>query len=231
MPRTYASRRRAESAAATRSRIVETARALIPNGENLPVDRIAQEAGVSVQTLYTHFGSKRGLLLAVIDTVQRDVGLYMDLERVWSSPDGETALRQMIDATFRLWHGAWPLVGFSERARRSDAEIEAYMREVDGYRRANLLSITDRLAIERRLRGPLDAGSAADLALAMSQPSVYEQLVRVQGWQLDRAARAIVDAIVQTVIDPAVPPVMDPPADWSTAARPSEAVGLDRAGS
>ena len=215
--------------ARTRGRIIKAARRLLPSAAEMPVDTIAAKAGVSVQTLYTHFGSKRGLLLAVIDAAQRDAGTYADFERVWHSPDGETALRRMIGATVRVWARAWPIVEFSERARRTDPQILRHLREVDGYRLANLRSITDRLAIEERLRPGLDAAAAADLAFAMSLPAIYEQLVRVRGWSELRAASSVTDAVVAAVIDPARPAVGQPPADWSAALRPSDAlVSADR---
>lgn len=212
--------------ARTRERIIETARRLAPKEGALAVDRIAAEAGVSVQTLYTQFGSKRGLLLAVIDSTQRDVGLYADFDRVWASPDGETALRRMLEATFRLWHGAWDLVGFSEQVRKADPEIGAYLREVDGYRRANLRSITDRLALEGRLRQGLDPSAAADVAFTLTVPRVYEELVRVRGWAPERAGAVAVDAAVAAVVDASTPSVTDPPADWSEVLRATEVIDL-----
>jgi AcrR family transcriptional regulator len=214
--------------AMTRDRIIDAARQLLPSGGDMPVDAIAAAAAVSVQTLYDQFGSKRGLLLAVIDTIQRDVGLYADIERVWQSPDGETALRRMLEATLRIWNGAWPFVEFSERARRTDPEIGRHLREVDGYRLANLRSITDRLAAERRLRPGIDAAAAADLAFAMSLPATYEQLVQVRGWTLDRAMAAVTDAVVAAIVDPDRPAMLEPPADWSAALRPAEAMAGGR---
>jgi AcrR family transcriptional regulator len=211
--------------ARTRARILAAARELLPGAASIPVDTIAEEAGVSVQTLYRHFGSKRGLLVAVIDSVQQDAGLYAEFEAVWRSPDGETALRRMIEATVRIWHRAWDVVEFAERARRSDPEIQRYLREIDGYRRSNLASITERLAVEGRLRSGLDAASAADTAFAMSLPAVYEELVQVRTWPLDRATTVVVGSVVATLIDPATTPVTEPPADWSSALRASDAVG------
>jgi AcrR family transcriptional regulator len=205
--------------ARTRARIIETARQLLPASADLPVDEIAARAGVSVQTLYTHFGSKRGLLLAVIDTLQRDVGLYSDFDHVWSSHDGETALRRMLEATLRLWHRAWPFVSFTERVRRTDEEIRRHMLDVDGYRRANLVTITERLEQEGRLRTGLDAGSAAQLAFALSLPSVYEELVVLRGWPLERAADKIVTTVTSALVDPSTAAVTGPAADWSSALR------------
>ena len=219
MPRAYRSRLRAQTTERTRERIIETTRALLPTAADLSVDEIAARAEVSVQTLYTHFGSKRGLLLAVIDTLQRDVGLYADFETVWSSPDGETALRRMLASTFRLWHKAWPLVSFTERVRRTDEEIRRYLLEVDGYRRSDLVWITERLLEERRLRAGLDGRTAAELAFGLSIPSVYEELVVLQGWSLQRATQAVERAAVAGIVDPATTPVTEPPADWSAAIR------------
>lgn len=207
--------------AQTRARILAAALELLPDAASVPVDTIAERAGVSVQTLYTHFGSKRGLLLAVIDTVQQDAGLYADFEIVWQSRDGETALRRMVETTIRIWDRAWPIVEFAERARRADPEILRYLREVDGYRRSNLVSITERLMVEGRVRRGLDALAAAEAAFALSVPPVYEELVKVRSWPLDRAAVFVADTVVEAVVDPATAPVVHPPADWSSALRPS----------
>ena len=225
MPRSYTKRSRAESMARTRDRIIEAARRLLPDAADLPVDAIAAAAGVSVQTLYTHFGSKRGLLMAVIDSTQRDAGLYADFDRVWSSPDGETALRRMLEATFRVWRAAWPLVSFSERVRRADPELERYLREVDGYRLANLRSITDQLALEGRLLEDLDAAAAADLAFAMSMPAVYQQLAVVREWPFERMVETVLDAVVAATVDPDAPRPTSP-ADWSGVLRPSATLRL-----
>src|SRR5438034_4154047 len=93
----------------TRQRIIRTARQMVKRGSDLPVDEVARRAGVSVQTIYSNFGSKRGLVLAAIDDMQRELGLYDEFEAVFGSPHGEAALRRMLAATFRLWQRGWPL--------------------------------------------------------------------------------------------------------------------------
>lgn len=218
--RPYTHRHRAESTARTRERIVATALELLPAGSDVSVDTIAETAGVSVQTIYTHFGSKRGLLIAALDAAQRDAGLYADLDWVWSSPDGETALRRMAEATVRLWDRAWPFVAFSERARRMDPEIGRHLAEVDRYRRLNLRSITDRLADEGRLRVGVGADRAADLAFALTVPSVYDELVHAQAWPVADAAAMVAETVASSIIEAASPSAIDAPADWSDVLRP-----------
>ena len=95
--------------------------ALIPNAERgVGVDEIARHAGVAVQSIYDHFGSKGGLLMAVLDEVQRSAGLYDAFAKVFRRHDGETALRRMIDATFAVWDQGWPYIEFMLRNRRID---------------------------------------------------------------------------------------------------------------
>ena len=59
------------------------ARTLLPQADQLQVEEVAQRAGVSVPTLYSHFGSKGGLLSALVGQIERELGLYGGFERVW----------------------------------------------------------------------------------------------------------------------------------------------------
>jgi len=201
--------------AATRQRILRAARQLVKRGSDVPIDELARHAGVSVQTIYAHFGSKRGLVLAAIDDMQREIGFYADLETVFASPHGEAALRRMIAVTFGLWDRGWPLVAFTLRARRLDRDIGAQLAEVDTMRRSHLWMICRRLDAEGRLRTPGAVEPATDLAFALSTPTVYEDLVQVRGWPSEHAAGTIAGIIVDTVVDPATEPVTEPPPDWS----------------
>lgn len=67
-PRRYHSPLRAEQAAATRTAILRAAQGLFDErGWQVGVREIADAAGCSVETIYSAFGSKLGLLLAVVD--------------------------------------------------------------------------------------------------------------------------------------------------------------------
>src|SRR5918992_1152484 len=67
---------RERHAALTRSVVLEVARRRFAEQGYAAtgVRPIAEEAGVSLQTLYTAFGSKQGLLLALVDTVREQTG-------------------------------------------------------------------------------------------------------------------------------------------------------------
>lgn len=67
---------RAEQAQATRTRILEATVSVMARGvASVSIPAVAREAGVSVPTVYRHFGTKRDLLAAVFPHVLRRAGL------------------------------------------------------------------------------------------------------------------------------------------------------------
>lgn len=84
--RRYEMRKRAESAEATKGRILEAAARLC--AERFPPEvtlrEVAASAGVALQTVVNHFGSKEGLIAAVIEGAGRE-GPFAE-HRVNTSP-------------------------------------------------------------------------------------------------------------------------------------------------
>lgn len=78
--RPYTMRARAESAAATRTRILDAATAAMRERfrPDVRLDEIAAAAGVSVQTVLRVFGSRRALLDAVMEAASADVAREFD---------------------------------------------------------------------------------------------------------------------------------------------------------
>ena len=67
---------RAAQSEATRARILDATLSVIARGAaSVSIPAVAREAGVSVPTVYRHFGTKRDLLSAVLPHVLRRAGL------------------------------------------------------------------------------------------------------------------------------------------------------------
>lgn len=64
-------------AAQTRADILDAARMLFGRDgySATSINDIAREAGVSVQTIYARLGSKRGMLVALVDRIDDEVGM------------------------------------------------------------------------------------------------------------------------------------------------------------
>ncbi len=74
--RAYRSRLRVEQAETTRARILDATLRVMARGiAGLSIPAVAREAGVSVPTVYRHFGTKRRLFAAVYPHVARRSGL------------------------------------------------------------------------------------------------------------------------------------------------------------
>lgn len=72
-------RRRRADARANRAALLDAAaRAVMRDGYAVPLDRIAQEAGVGVATLYRNFADREALITALVD---RSYQLVADLAR------------------------------------------------------------------------------------------------------------------------------------------------------
>ncbi|HJP70813.1 MAG TPA: TetR/AcrR family transcriptional regulator [Candidatus Limnocylindria bacterium] len=99
--RSYRSQLRAAQAEATRSRILDATMRVIATGvAGLSVPAVAREAGVSIPTVYRHFGTKGELLAAVYPHAARRTGLdtVADPRSVDEVPPLIRALVERLDA-------------------------------------------------------------------------------------------------------------------------------------
>jgi AcrR family transcriptional regulator len=205
---------RADSEAATRLRILEAAVAACSSGKGFRVREIAAAAAVTVQTVYSHFGSKGALIMAVAGEVSARRGLYEGFQRVWRQPNGTTALSEMIKTTLGFWNQAWGFISFSLATRRTDAEYAAQIQRLDDSRLADLVRITERLHEEGILRPGVTPKTAAALVFAVTTPNAYEELVATGRMPFRAAAKLLRDAALNSVVDPAAKPRAVPPPAW-----------------
>ena len=210
----YVQRSRAEKANETRERILAAARELAPQADALKVEEIARRAGVSLPTLYSHFGSKVGLLTALIGEIEREAGLFAGFSRVWKSTDGEAALRTMLDLTLSFWERAWTYIAFCLRVRRTDPDLGERFDRIDASRVGHLVVICRRLREEGRLRPGVSPERAGRLAFALTTPYVYEALVVQSGVPARAARRMVVEAATGAVVRPDTPAVRAEGIDW-----------------
>jgi AcrR family transcriptional regulator len=229
--RKYRQGSRAEARAETRVRILAAAQELIPGAESsLPVTAIARHAGVAVQTIYDQFGSKGGLLIAVVNEVQRSAELFEAFRAVFRSGNGEEAMRRMIDATVSFWGRAWPYVEFLLRSRRIDPVVAREMDFIDRLRNAHYWAIARRLEEEGRLRPGLTAETAADQAFALTTPTVFEELAVRRGASTRSAVDTVTRAVLAVIIEPDAGNAKIEPPDW-TALEQAAAARAREAGS
>lgn len=120
--RQYVMRERADSTAATRERIVRATITTAMERRTLEVtlQEVSERAGVTVQTVLRHFGSREGLLDAATAVASADV----DAERRVTSGDVHEAVRAVVGHYERVGDFVLALLAESQRSERARAITE-----------------------------------------------------------------------------------------------------------
>jgi AcrR family transcriptional regulator len=185
--RPYRSPRREQQAEQTRLLVLDAAERLFKERGYVgtSVTAVAVEAGVSPETVYGHFGSKRVLLGELFRRAVRgaDPAPVPEQEvprRLAAMTDQREQLRLFAaDITPRLERGA-PLVAVLAAAAQSDPELAELLTTLHADRLKNLRVLVDALAANGALRLPAD--EALDTVWALTSPELQQLLVRERGW-------------------------------------------------
>jgi AcrR family transcriptional regulator len=191
--REYRSELRAQQAEETRVRILDATIRVIAGGlAYVSIPAVAREAGVSIPTIYRHFGTKRGLLAAVYPHSVRRAGL--DKIRPPSSIDD---LRAGMRAYFDR------LESFDDLARAAMASPAS--------QEVRALNMPDRLAMFRRVADSIvpkpseaDRDRIARLLVVLTASSSVRLWRDQLGASVDEAADDV-DWVIDAVIASAKP--------------------------
>jgi AcrR family transcriptional regulator len=177
--RSYDSRRRREQAEETRLRVLAAASETFRERgwEGTSIATIAERAGVSEETVYARFGSKRALLGAAVERAVRGDDSRpvpeQDAPRAVAATDdlGERIRLFVTDVSARLERAA-PLVAAVSAASRSEPDLAELLDRLHTIRRANLAVFAP--------------GEMLDTVWALTSPELYELLRRQRGWSQAR---------------------------------------------
>jgi len=202
-PRKYHSVMRQQQADETRAAIAKAARKLIfsKGYEAAKIDAIAQEAGVSAQTVYAVFGSKREILAELLDQDSFGPDYQELIRQVQLTNDPAVKVRfparfarQIHDAqssTFDRFRGAGvvaPDLAALEKAREC-RRYEAQKHLIEFLHTAG------------RLRKNLTVTSARDILWTLTGREVYHMLVRERGWPSQAYETWLAETLAATLLE------------------------------
>ena len=186
---TYDNSARAATARATRARILETACAsfLARGFAGTTIRLVADEAGVSQETIYKSFGGKAGLLKVVYDTTlagdDDDVPLAQRPEAlaVLEADSGEAAVNAYAKLAQTIGARTDPLVRMIMGSRDTDATLMSFVDTIHQQRRVGSAHWVGHWHAAGWLREDLDVERAADILWALNS---YEPrwLLIDRGW-------------------------------------------------
>ena len=189
---------RSEHAAATRSRVLQAAKALFArNGyAATTITALANEAGVATQTLYSAFGSKASIAIAVMEDAVISSGIREANEAAMREPDGEKALRLVAAAGSRLYSVEARLIKLlSAEVAGEFARISNQHRLQDFIRMA-----TSSAGVASRFSGKEDARRAAVATWAVTGVETYDRLVLQAGWSHEEYEQWLGDIFNRTMM-------------------------------
>ena len=203
--RRYRSVRRQEQAEQTRAGVLVAARRLFEERgyEATTIAAVAEDAGVSVETVYGHFGGKRTLFgelfrRAVRGRDERPVADQRVPRALASMADQREQLRSFAaDIVPRLERAA-PLIAVLAGASRSDPELADLLQQLHDDRRRNLRVLVESLSAS----GPLLVGSqdALDTVWALTGPELHQMLRRAGGWSEGRYQAWLADSLARLLL-------------------------------
>ena len=202
-------RRKAAAPAApepgTRERVLQVARAMIAKRGNAAISLVdvAAKAGLSRQALYLMFGSRSGLLLAVVD----------DLDDTSQVPARLAALRQGMPATdsfepyLRTWFEYIPVVlpvarALLAAAATGDADASRAWDSRMQKLRGGYLQLAKGLKSAGLLREGWTPEAAADWIFVQTHVDVWQHLVVESGWKPQAAVARILSSLREALIKP-----------------------------
>jgi AcrR family transcriptional regulator len=164
-----------------------------------PLKQIADDAGVSLATIYAVFGNKRALLFAVFEAARRNTAQR--------EADFDTPLEEQSNLTADLIahrvcltrEGGAPVTRIIDRAAAADAEIAELWRDIQSERHERMTSLVRALRNQDLLQTSLAEAEAADALWTLTSNEVYGLLVLDRGWTRTRYERWLSDMLATSL--------------------------------
>ena len=187
----------------TRERILRAARDLIAERGSAAITLVdvAARAGLSRQTLYLLFGSRAGLLLAMLDEMDRSPLGARRLAAARGSGPASAAFEPYVRAWFDYLPVVLPVArALSAAAVAGDADARVAWDSRKAKLRGGFRQMTLGLQRAGLLREGWTADAAADWIFALTHVDLWHQLVVESSWKPAAAVDRIIAALHGTIV-------------------------------
>jgi AcrR family transcriptional regulator len=192
----------------TRARIAATAARLFAERgyQGTPMDAIAAEAGVAVQTVYFAFRTKPELLLAAYDqAILGSLDAPTPDRQDWflsvlAEQDATQALRHLVDGVMGILVRSGPLLPVMESS--ADEEVRRAFHDRQEGRYEAYRRVVQSLMQHGCIRPGLDERKATDLLYALLSPELHSILCTSRGWPPDHFKTWMVASLEAQLLRP-----------------------------
>ncbi len=195
-PRRYDSQLRKAQAAATRRAIVDAAlAAFLEHGyTGATMQKIAESAGVVVETIYRAFDGKAGLFKSAVEAAvaggtaraERPVEQRPAIQAIISEPDPRRKIERYADTQPGIHARLGPLYGMLAEAAAVDPELAGTREELETQRLHGMARFAQHLAETGALRAGVTVEEARDVLWTINSHAVHRMLVTERSWTPER---------------------------------------------
>jgi AcrR family transcriptional regulator len=206
--RPYDSALRQQQASQTRLRMLDAAQKMFAERgyAGSTIEAIASEAGVAVDTVYAAFGSKRGILKALLDVRVGGDDAPVDLldrpgpQAVRREPNQRRQIAAFATDVSAIIERARPVDDIMRGAAAVDADIAAFRAKAQDQRFRNTRQLVAWLAANGPLRDGLTEEEAAGIVWTMTSPEVHRLLRVGRGWTPKRFTAWLDDSLARILL-------------------------------
>jgi len=201
--RPYNSPTREAQADATKRVILKAARSVFSESgyAAATIEAVAVAARVSVPTIYAVFGSKPGLLSALVADAGSDPRIRRLAGRAMSEREPRRRLAAVARVVRSIMQEEASLLKFLREAGTGRPELEAATRQVHIQQRNALTSALRLLTETKSLRAGIGFEEAVATLCDLASPESYSLLVDEFGWSAARWERWLSDSAVRLLMD------------------------------
>jgi len=188
----------------TRTDILQTARRLFAERgyAATSVNDIAEEASVALQTIYKRLGSKRGIVMALLEVIDEEAGVREAAATIAAARTPKDVLRTQNRLTRDLQERCGDIVGALIAAAASEPEVAQVVAEgLRRHRRGARFTI-ERIAELGGLRPDLPLDHAIALLSAATAHDAWYELVHANNLSWDEAEQTVNDALKRAILRP-----------------------------
>jgi AcrR family transcriptional regulator len=164
------------------------------------INDIAEEAGVAVQTIYARLGSKRGMLLALIDLIDEEAGVGPLAEEVTSASTPLAALRAGVRLTRSFQERCGDIIDALFTAAGAEPELADAVAEGQRRHREGARITVDRIQGLDGLRTDVTPQRAQALLALSTNHEAWRELTRGYELDWDPAEDWLVDALSRAIL-------------------------------
>jgi AcrR family transcriptional regulator len=200
--RAYRSTARQAQAEETRRRIVAMALELLTEKgfDGVTMEEIANRAGVASPTVYAAFGSKRGIVRALIEQQSFGPSYAQIVSQVHAAQDPPTRLRTAAGIARTVYDAGREVWKVISKTGSVSPELSEVLREKESRRYEGQAMMIDWLKEHNALKPDLDVTTARDILFALTSRDLYLTLTEERGWPSDKYQQWLGDMLVAGLI-------------------------------